>query len=588
MGGDYIRALQLTSAACLLFAPSQALAQSPLQATPEAQSTSIGASARDIVIVTAQRRTEDLQGVPIAVDVIQGEDITLRGVTNLDSLQTLSPALTVQSTSSGNLIFLRGVGNFALTPNSDPAISFNYDGAFAGRPAATYGTFYDLARVEILKGPQGILYGRNATGGAINVIPAHPDLKGFSGHFTGSLGNYSSVLAEGAVNIPVTENSALQVAGSYSLHDGYLKDGTDHDDTKALRMQYLAELMPNLTVRIAGDVAEVQSAGENVSYFGLYRVNTATGRYEFTPSGLPLGEGTFTSRAQAYRRTLPAASGNTAGINSAGRNLDDLAPYSRLENIYWGINAEVTYNSPIGTITFIPAYRKTRLDQTVNSAAFMTNAKSTFVDASAELRLDGDRIGMFEYTTGLYWYWGDNGAGPKSDGSVNNISSLIIFPARDGTGLTIQSFAPFGSVMAHLSDKLRFTGGVRFTFDDKSTKGGPTLQFVIQSSTRQRVAPMRRSSRQSSVLRIFRSRSRARAAPPSSATAPSTFAPPRPLLRTNCRPIGRLIGRQPSMMSRLARWLTPATRPDIAQAVSTTLSASRPTRLSTSTLTQSA
>lgn len=476
-----MRALLLTSSACLFAAPMPALAQTPTQPPSEtAESVAPDGSARDVVIVTAQRREEDLQKVAVAVDVLQGFELSSKGLTDLDGLGNLSPALTIQDTTSGNIIFLRGVGNFTLTANSDPAISFNYDGIYVGRPAATHGVFYDLDRVEVLKGPQGILYGRNATGGAINVIPTRPDLRGFSGNFTGSLGNYGIVQGQGAVNIPVTDNSALRIAGSYSKRDGYLEDGTDNDDTKALRVQYLAELTDDLTVRFAGDIAKIEGAGDNVSYSGLYRINLGTGRYEFTPSGLPLSEGMFTDRAQAYRRTLPAASSNTAGINSAGRNMDNLAPYPELDNVFWGLNAEVTYDSPIGTVSFIPAYRKARLDQTVVSGAFMTDTESTFVDASAELRLNGDRIGMIDYTTGVYWYWGDTGAGPNSDGSVNNASSLIIFPARDGTGLTTRSLAAFGSVTAHLTDRLRLTGGLRFTFDDKSTKGGPTLQFLIQ------------------------------------------------------------------------------------------------------------
>jgi len=123
------------------------------------------------IVVTAQRREETLQKAALPVSAVSGETIRDAGIFKPTDLTSLVPALQV-STSAGpyNLFYLRGVGNFNGNALSDSAIAFNVDGVYLGRPSSTTGFFYDLRRVEVVKGPQGTLYGRNATGGAINVI----------------------------------------------------------------------------------------------------------------------------------------------------------------------------------------------------------------------------------------------------------------------------------------------------------------------------------------------------------------------------------------------------------------------------------
>ena len=442
------------------------------QATPLTQSAAGSADAASAnatpgqeglgdIIVTAQRRSENLQRAAVAVSVVQGSDLVAAGITQPGRLGELAPALTVQPSSTGSLIFLRGVGNFTLTPNSDPAIAFNYDGVYIGRPTSTSGLFYDLDRIEVLKGPQGTLYGRNATGGAINVIPAQPKLGEFSGYASASYGNYNAVVAEGAVNVPLGQTGALRISASTSQHDGYLKDGTSDDDTTSLRVQMKAALTPSLTVRVAGDYSHIGGVGAGVSYISNY-LPFGAGYFTAKPT-LGLGEGLYTSAAQAYRATIPAG--------PAGRTEDAISPYPFQRNNFYGANAQIDYDTGAGTLTIIPAWRYASLNYLAEAAAFPYRNREKDEQFSLEARFTGKRIGIFDYTLGGYYY----------DDSIHNRTALNLSAAENFLvqNYTTRSFAPFGRLTAHLSDRLRLVGGVRYSKDIKTFQGtGIALNLV--------------------------------------------------------------------------------------------------------------
>src|SRR4029078_172062 len=162
------------------------------------------------IIVHAARVEESSQRAPIAIDVIQPQELVRQNVIRAEDLSRTTPALSATGSTGGptTVFFLSGVGNATVNAYSDPAISFNYDGVYIGRPSSTSGVFYDLQRVEILKGPQGTLYGRNATGGAINVIPNRPKLNDTSVEFSLGYGNFDWLTGQAAVNVPVGDKAA--------------------------------------------------------------------------------------------------------------------------------------------------------------------------------------------------------------------------------------------------------------------------------------------------------------------------------------------------------------------------------------------
>lgn len=175
------------------------------------------------VTVTAQKRLEDSQKVPISMKALTGTQLDERGINGFADLKYQVPSLTFggQVTGGENFVTLRGVGNENLTGGGDPGVAYHSDGVYLGRTVGVDESFFDVQRIEVLRGPQGTLYGRNSTGGTINVITNKPELGEFSGAADVTMGNYGFLRTRAMVNVPLGENVAFRVAGIVNQRDGY-------------------------------------------------------------------------------------------------------------------------------------------------------------------------------------------------------------------------------------------------------------------------------------------------------------------------------------------------------------------------------
>ena len=171
------------------------------------------------IVVTPQRRSENPQKAAVSVDAVTGGDLAKNGITDSTTLSNLIPGLSAPAAGGGNVFyFIRGVGNFTSAPYSESVVAVNLDNVYLGLPIVSSAPFFDLERVEVLKGPQGTLYGRNATGGAININAEKPQIGAYSGYVTASYGNYDAYTAEGAVNLSVADRSALRISTDFIGH----------------------------------------------------------------------------------------------------------------------------------------------------------------------------------------------------------------------------------------------------------------------------------------------------------------------------------------------------------------------------------
>ena len=409
----------------------------------------------DDIVVTAQRREESLQDAAIPVDAVSADSLTEAGIVSARDLTKVVPSLTIGNGGGVNAsLFLRGVGNRTNNSYNDPAVAISYDGVYISRPAGvTAAAFYDLQRVEVLKGPQGILYGRNATGGALNILPARPELGETGAGFTVAVGNYDTVNGEGYLNVALGDNSALRIAATRQSQDGFNRDGTDDRDVWGFRTQLLFEPHDGLSIRLAGDYTKMGGRGPGGSYIGNF--TPGPGGYTFTRTTLDSSEGFGTAAANAYRSTLLGAPG--FGF------LTPLNTQSYIDVEYWGLNAEVNADLGFAQLTVIPALRRDSGSVAFNGPAFNTavnvNRNSQF---SLETRLAGS-TGPVDFLVGAFYI--------HDKASQNNVfNQEFVLPIQNYTQIT-ESWAMFGQLTYNVTDSLRLVGGLRYTHDNKDMDG---------------------------------------------------------------------------------------------------------------------
>ncbi len=215
------------------------------------------------VIVTANRREESVQKSSLALDVVSGEQLRAGGVSSPLQLQNLVPGLTMSTSGATVVTYLRGVGSLSTDANAESAIAYNINGVYIARPNGIGPIFYDLERTEVVKGPQGTLYGRNATGGAINLITKRPGTE-FGGDASLDLGDFQYRRFQGAVNLPLSSTFALRAAGQITRRDGYLSDGYNDDDSAAGRLSALWNASDDLSLLVVGEYSHIGGRGGGV------------------------------------------------------------------------------------------------------------------------------------------------------------------------------------------------------------------------------------------------------------------------------------------------------------------------------------
>ncbi len=209
------------------------------------------------VVVTAEKRTQNLQDVPASVTAFTPEALAQSHIDDTVALQLLTPGLLVTTNGDDGQPYIRGIGSGIINPGTDPPVAIFIDGAYQPRPISAISEFFDDARVEVLKGPQGTLYGRNATGGAISIITQDPTQE-FGGDADLQLGNYRSELARAALNVPLSDDTAVRFSGFYASHEGYTENAfngsrVDNQNLWGARVKFRYAPSSRLTLVITGE-----------------------------------------------------------------------------------------------------------------------------------------------------------------------------------------------------------------------------------------------------------------------------------------------------------------------------------------------
>jgi iron complex outermembrane recepter protein len=454
------------------------------------------------IVITAERRSESIQRSSLAIEVFSGAALQDYGVYQTRDLTKLTPGVVIGQGGPATQIYIRGVGDFTSTPITNPAVAVNVDGVYVARSQSIDGNFYDIERVEVLKGPQGTLYGRNASGGAINIITNKPQLGSTTADVETEFGDYGEVNASADANLPVGDTLAVRVAAQLVRRDGYATQGLDDDHHESGRVHALWVPSDAFSLLFSGDYSHIGGLGPAYVFKGVDPTLAATLSAEGValPSNLrsngtdPAFQALIFGIGEALGRCIPngalASARTSAGpapITGAPQGLCNVGQSSLLsppgnslfgaqagqDNRFWNTSLELNWKLDFATLTVIPAFRHVDNE-------YVTYPLVTYNDSvgrpelseskSLETRLgnDGDRV---KWTAGLYYFNEDQAADTGSNGG------LIIGESLNDYQLTTKSAAAFGQATFSVTDAFRLIGGARLTSDHKTIDGENLTQY---------------------------------------------------------------------------------------------------------------
>jgi len=372
------------------------------------------------ITVTAQKRAENSQKVPIALSTITGDELVAMGGTTLkDSLNTLSTVVIMQ-VNEGLNVSIRGMDNDGMPGDSAGMIAVTLDGVFNNNFATGYSGLYDVSRVEVLIGPQGTHYSRDSGGGVVNIITNNPDLGEFDASGSFEIGNYNTLNTQGAINVPVNEKSALRLAFATTDRDGYIDNGSDDNDTKSMRFKYAYNFTEDLSVVLAYE--NIRTSGK--------------------------GQG---------REGVKVFDDEDDTDNPWTGTYDGKYFYNDVDNKKYYMT--LTWNTGIGQLTFLPNYSTVDRVFGTPQANMMTGVVGqnhcidTEKEESFELRMNSSEDSFMTWVGGVDYYrkkWNDDAVSP-SDLNYNRTNN--------------PSQAAFVDLTYPITDRLRMTVGGRYTRD---------------------------------------------------------------------------------------------------------------------------
>jgi iron complex outermembrane recepter protein len=408
------------------------------QAVPQTAPASPPAQLDEIVI-TAQRRAETVQQSSLAISVLQGPE--LAKITQPKDITLAVPGVQVGAGNPIPQVYIRGVGDYGANALSNPAVAMNVDGVYLGRPTAISGQFFDLERAEILKGPQGTLYGRNASGGALNLLTKRPDFAGDSGFLEAEAGNYALYRASGALNAPLSSTVAVRGAFQVARRDGYLSDGSNDDKHESGRLRMLWQPNDDLSLLLGTDYTHLGGHGNSLA------VMTLPGRSPWTGEADPVSAAFLQSHQPFPHAFFPITPSDT-----------------RQDMKIWGVNAELNWQLGFATLTVLPVYRYTRLNyQTLPGGFIFGEDSETSNQKSLEVRLSNNSD-FIKWVAGLY-YFNENQfqAALVPVGVIQNYT-YAEYPQT-------KSYAGFGQATMSITPVFRAISGIRYTEDDRGLDG---------------------------------------------------------------------------------------------------------------------
>ncbi|PKP66521.1 MAG: TonB-dependent receptor [Alphaproteobacteria bacterium HGW-Alphaproteobacteria-7] len=395
-----LRAIAMLGAGMVL-APQSALAQ-------DAGAEDDDAYSGNVIVVTAQGRSQSLADVPVAISAISADMLEKSGVSDIRDLTQVAPSLLVSSTGNeaNGSARIRGIGTVGDNPGLESSVTVFVDGVYRSRSGNAMSELGPIDRIEILRGPQGTLSGRNSTAGMINIYTAPPEFE-FSGYGAASYGNFDSIRLEGGINAPLSDTVAARVDGVFFKRDGFYKDLTNNTDINnrdryLVRTQVLFEPTSDFSVRLVGDYSKKTEACCAATFVQPDFAPLARISPGFDPFARPTTGDALTSTSNPIIPVLLALGQDPRGLTQDTFNRDLYPTAGRSyegETEDFGVSAEINWDFGGIKLTSITGYREfentqgSDTDYTTVDILFRTPGKDAgareFKTFTQELRLNG-------------------------------------------------------------------------------------------------------------------------------------------------------------------------------------------------------
>lgn len=435
--------------------------------SPLAQQT----NALEEIVVTATKRVQSLQDVPIAVNAFNADTIEVAGINNAGDLAILTPALNINVNTNpfAARMIIRGVGTAQTDPALEPSVGLFIDGVYLGRTGLGMSDLTDIERIEVLQGPQGTLYGKNTNAGAISVITKKPNFEESEGYVEASVGNYSMSKLTASASGPLTQNLAYRLSGNINQRDGYYDNsaGVDFNDADDWNIQGKLQWEPteSLSILLSGSRVE-----RDTTCCGADAVQTESVNNELVAQGLSPDSN------DPYDYNVQSNADNRFAMES------DL------------LSMTIDYDAGWGAIKSITAWNdySYRVDQDPDRSELdiltLSNDKFSGDSFSQELRFTASPTDNVDYMLGAFYLEQNTKRGGDEPfvfigddiitiGSQQDLPFPLPFNflVQPGDSLTVdmnqdaETIAFFGQGTWHIGDQWHITGGLRWSDEEKKS-----------------------------------------------------------------------------------------------------------------------
>lgn len=436
------------------------------------------------IVVTAQKRSQNVQDTPLSVTAVSGEQLASVGIATVQELNRVDPALQIGQATGTVTTFIRGIGNPVTTAGNEASVPVYIDDVYFVRASVPFFDLASVERVEVLKGPQGTLFGRNASGGVISIYTKdpsqHAELEARLGY-----ANYQTMDAKFYLNMPITDTLAANVSASYHNQDkGWGKNRTlvDPFNTSLGYLPSNDDYWKSHSFSARGKILWEPADGLSVKLIGYYQkswsqIGIYSRPFPGTPGGSPDpahngfgNSGNFPVPAQE----LPPLGFYDVALGATQKMYDDSEGY--------GFSGRVDYEMGFADVVSITAYRNN--DELYASAG--NNSPYNWVrydlnivdnQFSQEFQLKSKAGSPVNWIAGLYYLNADGGFDPTTIYGPGTQALLVDSISIRGEQ-NVKSYAAFGQLTYPITDNTNVTGGLRYTIDKVAGRGSTTTLFV--------------------------------------------------------------------------------------------------------------